>query len=294
MFPADPDRPSADRPGSVDPPPDDPDIRPAPDPVMAVAAPPAPTPASRLCGPARRRRRGHRGGIGPVPVRLQPGSPDRVRSGHSGLRGHRLPAVLGHVPHHRGSICRRERRSDDRDPGRHPRDDRLARRSVLGVHDVGRVSRQPPEHQRPVRGDRCRPRVGVAGWDPGVRAARKGLPPGGHRAARRVARTASRSVGRRRHRPGRWRRRRRADGRCRARQDPRAQGHGRRARRPAGRLGGDVGDDHPRRRPVAGGHQQGAGRRQRRVHQAERVLGRGRGPDGDDPAATSWQPVGPS
>ena len=46
MFPADPDRPSADRPGSVDPPPDDPDIRPAPDPVVAVAAP-----------PARRRRR---------------------------------------------------------------------------------------------------------------------------------------------------------------------------------------------------------------------------------------------
>ncbi len=46
MFPADPDRPSADRPGGVDPPPDDRDIGRAPDPVVAVAAP-----------PARRRRR---------------------------------------------------------------------------------------------------------------------------------------------------------------------------------------------------------------------------------------------
>jgi carboxyl-terminal processing protease len=39
MFPADPDRPSPARPASIDPPPEEPDGRPAADPVLTVAAP---------------------------------------------------------------------------------------------------------------------------------------------------------------------------------------------------------------------------------------------------------------
>jgi carboxyl-terminal processing protease len=50
MFPADPDRPSPDRPSSVDPPPDEPDGHPAPDPVATAAAPLV---ASTARGPRR-------------------------------------------------------------------------------------------------------------------------------------------------------------------------------------------------------------------------------------------------
>ena len=157
MLSEDPPPPAADRPASVDPP------LPAPGPVAASDAPDAaprqpatprpPTPPHR---PDLGRPGGHPCRFRALPVGLHDGSPCRVRPRDAGLRGDGLPAVLGHVPHHPGSLRRRRGRPVDADPGRHPGDDRVARRPVLRLSDLGPVPPEPAGHQRPVRGDRRR------------------------------------------------------------------------------------------------------------------------------------------
>ena len=131
-------------------------------------------------------------------------------------------------------------------PGRHPGDDQRAGRPVLGLPDLRRVPRQPARDQRPVRGDRRRDR----------RRRRRTA----RRAARRSAAACrlvvtkplegspaeKAGVDDRRHRGlGRWHGARRPDGRCRAGPDPRPEGIGRQARRPARARRTDPADDHP-------------------------------------------------
>ncbi len=184
------------------------------------------------------------GRLGPLPVGLLDGPPGRRRAGHAavGIRG--VPAVLGHVPRDRRPLRRRRGRSDADRPGRHPGDDQRPRRPVLGLPDLRRVPREPARDRRPVRGDRRRDRIAGAGWHGRLLAARRRLPPRRHQAARGVA---GREGGRhdRRHRGlGRWHDARRPDGRWRAGPDPRPEGIGRQARRPARRRA-DPADDHP-------------------------------------------------
>ena len=83
--------------------------------------------------------------------------------------------------------------------------------------------------------DRRRDRDPGAGWDPGLRDARRRLPAGHHRAARRLAGREGRPAAGRPRPRDRRRLARRADGRRRARADPRPEGHGRRAVDPARR-----------------------------------------------------------
>ena len=124
-------------------------------------------------------------------------------------------------------------------------------RPVLGLPDLRRVPREPARDQRPVRGDRRRDRGTGAGWHRGLLAARRRLPPRRHQAARGVAGREGGRDDRRHRRLGRWHDARRPDGRCRARPDPRPEGIGRQARRPARRRRADPADDHPRHRPDA-------------------------------------------
>ena len=98
-----------------------------------------------------------------------------------------LRAVLGHLPHDHRPVRRRRGRPRRPHPGRDPRDDRRARRSVLLVPHLRRVPRQPAGHQRPVRGDRRGDRDAGRRRHAGLRDARRGLPARRHRADRRVA-----------------------------------------------------------------------------------------------------------
>ena len=154
------------------------------------------------------------------------GPSGRVRPGDAGLRGRR-PSSRSGTPTTPSATATPAARSTATtlDPGRHPRDDRVARRSVLGVltSDQYRQSLQ-----------------GISGQFEGIGAEiGRRRRPTARRAARRSGRPAassspSRSTGspaeaagsaRRHRRVGRRRLARWPDGRRGTRQDPRAEGH---------------------------------------------------------------------
>ncbi len=214
------------------------------------------------------------GRIRTVPVRLQPGPPGRLRTGDRALGRGRVPAVLGHLPHDQRPVRGRRDRPWRARPGRHQGDDRFARRSLLAV-PVGRsVSAEPPDDQRPVRGDRRGSLVAGGGWQPGLRPARGVVPPRDHQVVRRLACRSGRPA-RRRHRPvgrrglARW-----PDGRRRQGQDPRPERERGHPRRPARQRDTRAARHHPRRGPDQRGQQQGSCRRDGRLRVGRRLLGR--------------------
>ena len=116
-------------------------------------------------------------GGGAVHVRLLDGPPGRDAAGHAGVRRARPSSRSGTRTTRSTSATPAARSTASAlDPGRDPRHDRVARRPVLLLPDVGRVPPEPAGDQRPVRGDRRRDR------DAGA--------PTGRRAARRSGRTA--------------------------------------------------------------------------------------------------------
>ena len=194
-----------------------------------------------------------------------------------------LPAVLGHVPRHQDRYAGGEVDQTTVDPGRHPRDDRVARRPVLRVPDLGRVPRRAcrasaassrgsaprSASQAPDGTQGCAPLGPTCRLDR-HRADRRDRPP--RRPASPSATSSSRSTARR------------VDGLT----VDAAIATGSAARRgPSSTLGiergggdADLDVDHPRRRPAQGGRQQGAGRRHGRLHPARRLLRRGGRPGG--------------
>ena len=94
-------------------------------------------------------------------------------------------------------------------PGRHPRDDRFARRPVLRLPVRRRLPQEPAGHQRPVRGDRRRDHVAGRRRDGRLHAARARLPARGDPADPRLAGRDRRRHARGHRRGGRRRRARR-------------------------------------------------------------------------------------
>ena len=159
-------------------------------------------------------------------------------------------------------------------PGRHPRDDRFARRPVLRLPVGRRLPQEPAGHQRPVRGDRRRDHVAGRRRDGRLRAARSGLPARGDPADPRLA-------GRDRRRPGRATSSSRSTARALdgldvdgARDRIRGKKGTRRQARPPARRQTGRARHHPRRRPGAGGRDEGAGGRRRRLRAGVGLLGR--------------------